>query len=166
MSTVYNFSAGPAILPRPVLEQVQRELLDYQGRGMSIMEMSHRSKEYEAINSQAETTFKRLLGVGDGYRTIFVQGGVGGYTPTRPDEMVESAPGSEGFKQDFSKWDSLRKDINLALEQVESALSSQLKDRETKDRLNAGADSSAPASASASICSICEAMRSKVSNAL
>src|SRR5271163_1545034 len=75
MSTVCNFNAGPAMLPPTVLEQVQAELLDYQGRGMSIMEMSHRSKEYEAINSRAEQTFKRLLGVGDGYRVVFLQGG-------------------------------------------------------------------------------------------
>ncbi|MFO0930042.1 MAG: 3-phosphoserine/phosphohydroxythreonine transaminase [Gemmataceae bacterium] len=75
MSPVYNFNAGPAMLPPPVLEQVQAELRDYHGRGMSIMEMSHRSKEYEAVNAQAEETFKRLLGVGDGYRVLFVQGG-------------------------------------------------------------------------------------------
>ena len=75
MSTVLNFNAGPAMLPPPVLEKVQAELRDYQGRGMSIMEMSHRSKEYEAVNSEAEAAFKRLLGVGDGYRAIFVQGG-------------------------------------------------------------------------------------------
>lgn len=75
MSTVINFNAGPAALPRPVLEQVRSELLDYQGRGMSIMEMSHRSKEYEAINSRAEASFKRLIGVGEGYRVLFVQGG-------------------------------------------------------------------------------------------
>jgi len=75
MSTVYNFNAGPAMLPPAVLEQVQAELRDYHGRGMSIMEMSHRSKEYEAINSQAEAKFKRLLGVGDGYRVLFLQGG-------------------------------------------------------------------------------------------
>src|SRR2546430_7710010 len=75
MSTVYNFNAGPAMLPPPVLEQVQAELRDYQGRGMSIMEMSHRSPEFEAINAQAEAGFKRLLGVGDGYRVLFLQGG-------------------------------------------------------------------------------------------
>src|SRR3974377_158400 len=75
MSAVINFNAGPAMLPPPVLEQVQAELLDYQGRGMSIMEMSHRSKEYEAVNQQAEAGFKRLLGVGDGYRVLFLQGG-------------------------------------------------------------------------------------------
>ena len=75
MKMVCNFNAGPAMLPAAVLEQVQAELRDYQGRGMSIMEMSHRSKEYGAINSQAETRFMQLLGVGDGYRAIFVQGG-------------------------------------------------------------------------------------------
>jgi phosphoserine aminotransferase len=75
MSTVYNFNAGPAMLPPSVLEQVQAELRDYHGCGMSIMEMSHRSKEYEAVNAQAEATFKRLLGVGAGYRVLFVQGG-------------------------------------------------------------------------------------------
>jgi phosphoserine aminotransferase len=76
MSTIYNFNAGPAILPPPVLEQARAELLDYQGRGMSIIEMSHRSKEYEAINTQAEAAFKRLLGLdGDEYRVLFLQGG-------------------------------------------------------------------------------------------
>src|SRR3989442_15722728 len=75
MSILCNFNAGPAMLPPSVLEQAQAELRDYQGRGMSIMEMSHRSKEYEAINAQAETIFKRLLGVGDGCRVLFLQGG-------------------------------------------------------------------------------------------
>jgi phosphoserine aminotransferase len=75
MSAVRNFNAGPAMLPSPVLEQVQAELRDYHGSGMSIMEMSHRAKEYESINAGAETSLKRLLGVGDGYRVLFVQGG-------------------------------------------------------------------------------------------
>jgi phosphoserine aminotransferase len=75
MSDIRNFNAGPAMLPPSVLEQVQAELRDYQGRGMSIMEMSHRSKEFEAINASAEATFKRLLGVGAGYRVLFIQGG-------------------------------------------------------------------------------------------
>jgi phosphoserine aminotransferase len=75
MKTVCNFNAGPAMLPPPVLEQVQAELRDYQGRGMSIMEMSHRSREYEALNAGAEAAFKRLLGLGEGYRVLFLQGG-------------------------------------------------------------------------------------------
>lgn len=71
----YNFNPGPAILPRAVLEQVQAELLNYQGRGMSIMEMSHRAKEYEAINASAEARLLGLLGLRAGYRALFVQGG-------------------------------------------------------------------------------------------
>ncbi len=73
--TVYNFNAGPAILPAAVLEQAQNELRDYKGTGISILETSHRSKEYEAINSSAEQRFKQLLGLGDGYRVLFMQGG-------------------------------------------------------------------------------------------
>ena len=75
MTTVLNFNAGPAILPKPVLEQAQQELLDYHGIGMSVLEISHRSKEYEAINAEAEARFKRLLGLGDEYRVLFMQGG-------------------------------------------------------------------------------------------
>ncbi|HEY1013836.1 MAG TPA: 3-phosphoserine/phosphohydroxythreonine transaminase [Herpetosiphonaceae bacterium] len=73
--TVYNFSAGPAILPVPVMEQAQAELRDYRGTGISILEMSHRSKEYEAINASAEARFKQLLGLEGGYRVLFIQGG-------------------------------------------------------------------------------------------
>jgi phosphoserine aminotransferase len=75
VTNVYNFNAGPAIMPQPVLEQAQRELLDYRGIGMSVLEISHRSKEYEAINTEAEARFKRLLGLGDDYRVLFLQGG-------------------------------------------------------------------------------------------
>lgn len=75
MKRVHNFNAGPAVLPLPVLEQAKAELLDYAGRGMSILEMSHRSKEYEAINAEAEARLKGLLGLGEGYRALFMQGG-------------------------------------------------------------------------------------------
>ncbi|MTV47536.1 3-phosphoserine/phosphohydroxythreonine transaminase [Heliobacillus mobilis] len=72
---VFNFNAGPATLPLPVLEEAQREMLNYRGSGMSVMEMSHRSKEYEAINNEAEANMKELLGLGDNYRVLFLQGG-------------------------------------------------------------------------------------------
>jgi phosphoserine aminotransferase len=75
MMAVHNFNAGPAALPRAVLERARAELLDYQGRGMSILEMSHRSPEYEAVNRSAEARFKALLGLGDDYRALFMQGG-------------------------------------------------------------------------------------------
>ncbi len=75
MLKTLNFTAGPGALPPSVLEQAQAEFVDYQGHGMSIMEMSHRAPEYEAINTRAEATFKRLLGVDVGYRALFIQGG-------------------------------------------------------------------------------------------
>src|SRR5688572_21196833 len=72
---VFNFSAGPSTLPVPVLEQVRDELLNYQGTGMSVMEMSHRSKPYEAIIAAAEADLRTLLGVPDNYKVLFLQGG-------------------------------------------------------------------------------------------
>ncbi|HZG67052.1 MAG TPA: 3-phosphoserine/phosphohydroxythreonine transaminase [Herpetosiphonaceae bacterium] len=75
MHQVYNFNAGPAIIPRSVLEQVQRELLDYAGRGISIMEMSHRAKEFMAIVAEAEALLKELMQIPAGYRVLFLQGG-------------------------------------------------------------------------------------------
>ena len=75
MAQVFNFNPGPAVLPPPVLARAQAELLDYQGRGMSILEMSHRSKEFEAINADAERRIKRLLDLGNDYRVLFLQGG-------------------------------------------------------------------------------------------
>ena len=75
MDRVYNFNPGPAVLPLSVLEEVQKELLNYKGTGMSVMESSHRSKEYEAINAEAEALIKELLAVPDNYRVLFLQGG-------------------------------------------------------------------------------------------
>ena len=75
MSTVYNFTAGPAILPKDVLIQAQAELLDYKGTGMSIMEQSHRDKEYEALHHEAAANIRKLLSISDDYAVLFLQGG-------------------------------------------------------------------------------------------
>ena len=72
---VYNFSAGPSMLPLPVLEKVQKNLIDYNGSGMSVMEMSHRSKPYDEINNKAESLLRELLRVPEDYDIIFIQGG-------------------------------------------------------------------------------------------
>jgi len=72
---VDNFNPGPAALPLEVLEQVREELIDFRGAGMSVMEMSHRSKEYEAIHNEAQARLRRLLGIPDDYRVLFLQGG-------------------------------------------------------------------------------------------
>ena len=75
MSRVYNFSAGPAVLPLEVLQNAQADLVDYKGCGMSVMEMSHRGKDYDAIHQEAIATFKELCGLGDDWSVCFVQGG-------------------------------------------------------------------------------------------
>ena len=75
MAEIYNFSAGPAMLPRDVMQQAREELLDWHGTGMSAMEMSHRSKEYLSIAEQAEADLRELLGIPQTYRVLFLQGG-------------------------------------------------------------------------------------------
>ena len=71
----FNFNAGPAALPLPVLERIREELLDYRGTGMSVMELSHRSAEFEAINTAGEQNLRKLLAIPEEYAVIFVQGG-------------------------------------------------------------------------------------------
>ena len=75
MARIYNFSAGPAVLPLEVLEQAQAELVDYKGAGMSIMEMSHRGKEYEAVHNEAIENIRKLLLIPDPYGVLFMTGG-------------------------------------------------------------------------------------------
>ena len=75
MSRVYNFSAGPAVLPEEVLREAADEMLDYRGTGMSVMEMSHRSKTYQTIIDEAEADLRTLMGIPDNYKVLFMQGG-------------------------------------------------------------------------------------------
>ena len=75
MSRVYNFSAGPAVLPEEVLKEVAAEMLDYNGTGMSVLEMSHRSPAFQAIVDEAEKDLRELMNIPDNYRVLFLQGG-------------------------------------------------------------------------------------------
>ena len=75
MARVYNFSAGPAVLPEEVLKEAADEMLDYKGTGMSVMEMSHRSKAYETIINEAEADLRELMNIPDNYKVLFLQGG-------------------------------------------------------------------------------------------
>ena len=71
----YNFSAGPATMPVPVLEEIRDELLNYRGAGMGVMEMSHRSKVFQTIIDEAEQDLRDLMGIPDNYKVLFIQGG-------------------------------------------------------------------------------------------
>ena len=75
MARVFNFSAGPAVLPESVLQEAAAEMLDYKGTGMGVMEMSHRSKAYQNIIDTAESDLRELMGIPSNYKVLFLQGG-------------------------------------------------------------------------------------------
>jgi len=72
---IFNFSAGPAVMPKSVLAEIQQELLDYRGTGMSIMEMSHRCSDFQKIYEETVHDLRTLMGIPDNYKVLFIQGG-------------------------------------------------------------------------------------------
>ncbi len=90
MSRVYNFSAGPAVLPESVLQEAADEMLDYRGTGMSVMEMSHRSKAYQQIIDEAEADLRTLMGIPDNYKVLFMQGGASQQFAMIPMNLMEN----------------------------------------------------------------------------
>ena len=93
MSRVYNFSAGPAALPEEVLKEAAAEMLDYAGTGMSVMEMSHRSKTFDKIIKDAEQDIRDLMGIPDNYKVLFLQGGAQPAVCHDPHELYEERRG-------------------------------------------------------------------------
>ncbi|MCG5548021.1 3-phosphoserine/phosphohydroxythreonine transaminase [Halorhodospira halochloris] len=91
MSRVYNFSAGPAMLPESVMRRAAEEMLDWQGTGMSVMEMSHRGKAYVSIAERAEADLRELLNIPDNYRVLFLQGGATGQFSAVPMNLLRGA---------------------------------------------------------------------------
>ena len=94
MSRVYNFSAGPAVLPEEVLQEAADEMLDYRGCGMSVMEMSHRSGTYQKIIDEAEADLRQLMGIPDNYKVLFLQGGASQQFAMIPMNLIELATAS------------------------------------------------------------------------
>jgi len=88
MSRVFNFSAGPAMLPQAVLEKAQQEMLDWNGSGMSVMEMSHRGKEYVSIAEKAEADLREIMGIPSNYKVLFLQGGASTQFATIPMNLM------------------------------------------------------------------------------
>jgi len=88
MTRVFNFSAGPAVLPEVVLRQAADEMLDWHGSGMSVMEMSHRGKEFIAIHAQTESLLRELLGIPSNYKVLFMQGGAIGENAIVPMNLI------------------------------------------------------------------------------
>ena len=88
MTQIFNFSAGPAVLPKPVLKRAQAEMLDWHGSGMSVMEMSHRGKEFTSILEKTEADFRQLLAIPSNYKVLFLQGGAIGENAIIPMNLL------------------------------------------------------------------------------
>ena len=97
MNRVYNFSAGPSMLPVPVLERAQNELLCYGSSGMSVMEMSHRSPDYEKIIEKAETDLRSLMNIPDNYKVLFLQGGASTQFSSVPLNLINLKPAKKAL---------------------------------------------------------------------
>jgi phosphoserine aminotransferase len=95
MSRVFNFSAGPAALPAEVLEQAREEMLDWRGSGMSIMEMSHRGKEFMSVAGQAEADLRELMAIPDEYKVLFLQGGASSQFAMVPMNLLRGKGGAD-----------------------------------------------------------------------
>ncbi|HDP88610.1 MAG TPA: 3-phosphoserine/phosphohydroxythreonine transaminase [Thioalkalivibrio sp.] len=95
MSRPYNFSAGPAMLPEEVLQRAREEMLDWQGSGMSVMEMSHRGKEYMSIAEKAEATLREIMGIPAGYKVLFLQGGASSQFAMVPMNLLRGKKGAD-----------------------------------------------------------------------
>ena len=102
MTRVFNFSAGPAALPEPVLRLAAEEMLDWHGSGMSVMEMSHRGKEFIAIHAEAEGLLRKLLGVPANYKVLFMQGGAIGENAIVPMNMLRGKTSADYI--DTGEW--------------------------------------------------------------
>jgi len=101
MSRVYNFSAGPAALPEEVLEQAQAEMLDWNGSGMSVMEMSHRGKDYLSIAAKAEADLRELMDIPDNYKVLFLQGGASSQFAMVPINLLNGPDGKKRGSADY-----------------------------------------------------------------
>ena len=88
MERSFNFSAGPAALPQEVLEQAREELVNWRGCGMSVMEMSHRGKEYMGIQAEAEADLRELMGIPANYKVLFLQGGASSQFAAAPMNLL------------------------------------------------------------------------------
>ena len=103
MSRIYNFSAGPSMLPLEVLEQAASEMTDYNGSGMSVMEMSHRSPVYDAIIKQTEADFRTLMNIPDNYKVLFLQGGASTQFAAVPLNLMKTGKADYVVSGQFSK---------------------------------------------------------------
>ncbi len=125
MARVFNFSAGPAILPEPVLEQAAQEMLDWHGSGMSVMEMSHRGKEFIGIHAAAEADLRELLQIPQTYKVLFLQGGAAAHTAMIPMNLLRGKTSADYV--DTGQWS--KKAISEAKKYCNVNVAASAKDR-------------------------------------
>src|SRR5687767_8474993 len=125
MARVFNFSAGPAVLPEPVLEQAAKEMLDWHGSGMSVMEMSHRGKEFISIYESAEADLRELLAIPKNYKVLFLQGGALGHTASIPMNLLRGKTSADYV--DTGQWS--KKAISEAKKYCNVNVAASAKDR-------------------------------------
>ena len=99
---IYNFSAGPSMLPVPVLERCASEMLNYKGSGMSVMEMSHRSKVYDGIITETEAALRRVLSIPDNYKVLFLQGGASTQFAAIPMNLLKTGKADYALTGNFA----------------------------------------------------------------
>src|SRR6476620_7691987 len=126
MTRVFNFSAGPATLPEPVLRKAAEEMLDWRGSGMSVMEMSHRGKEFISIHAEAESLLRELLGVPSNYKVLFLQGGAIGENAIVPMNMLRGRASSDYI--DTGEWS--KKSIKEAKKYCKVNVAASAEDRD------------------------------------
>ena len=97
MDRIYNFSAGPSMLPLAVLETAASELVNYNNTGMSVMEMSHRGKEYDAIIKEAEANLRKVMNIPDNYKVLFLQGGASTQFASVPLNLINRCESKKGL---------------------------------------------------------------------
>ena len=125
MARVFNFSAGPAVLPEAVLRQASQEMLDWHGSGMSVMEMSHRGKEFIAIYEKAEADLRELLSIPKNYKVLFLQGGALGHTASIPMNLLRGKTSADYV--DTGQWS--KKAISEAKKYCNVNVAASAKDR-------------------------------------
>ena len=122
MSRAYNFSAGPAVLPEEVLREAAEEMLDYKGCGMSVMEMSHRSKVFQEIIDEAEADLRDLLQIPDNYKVLFLQGGASQQFAMIPMNLMKNGVADYIVTGQWAKkaWQEAQKYGTLELAKIEN----------------------------------------------
>ena len=121
MSRVYNFSAGPAVLPEEVLKEAAEEMMDYRGCGMSVMEMSHRSKMFDTIIKEAEADLRELMNIPDNYKVLFLQGGASQQFAAVPMNLMKNKKAGYIVTGQWAK--KAYQEANMYVEAVELASS-------------------------------------------